>query len=74
MLRYVPPVVNRRDTGELVSARAPANVLERTTAEVSLLAGILASAAKCGLGTGRCQPNRSRREFDRLMAPFDPQR
>ena len=40
-MRYVLPVVKRRDTGELVSARAPANVLERTTADVSLLAGML---------------------------------
>ena len=41
VLRYVLPVVKRRDTGELVSARAPGNVLERTTADVSLLAGML---------------------------------
>ena len=41
VLRYVLPVVKRRDTGELVSARAPANVLERTTADVSLLAAML---------------------------------
>ena len=41
VLRYVLPVVKRRDTGELVSARAPANVLDRTTADVSLLAGML---------------------------------
>ena len=41
VLRYVLPVVKRRDTGELVSARAPANVLERTAADVSLLAGML---------------------------------
>ena len=41
VLRYVRPVVKRRDTGELASARAPANVLERTAADVSLLAGML---------------------------------
>ena len=41
VLRYVLPVVKRRDTGVLVSARAPANVLARTTAAVSLLAGML---------------------------------
>ena len=41
VLRYVRPVVKRRDTGRLVAARAPANVLERTSADVSLLAGML---------------------------------
>ena len=41
VLKYVRPVVKRRDTGELASARAPANVLERTAADVSLLAGML---------------------------------
>lgn len=41
VLRYVRPVVKRRDTGELAAARAPANVLERTAADVSLLAGML---------------------------------
>lgn len=41
VLRYVRPVVKRRDTGGLVAARAPANVLERTSADVSLLAGML---------------------------------
>ena len=41
VLRYVRPVVKRRGTGELLTARAPANVLERTAADASLLAGML---------------------------------
>ena len=41
VLRYVRQVVKRRDTGQLITARSPANVLERTVADVSLLAGIL---------------------------------
>ena len=41
VLRYVRPAVKRRDTGELLAARAPANVLDRTSADVSLLAGML---------------------------------
>ena len=41
VLRYVRPVVKWRDTGGLASARAPSNVLERTSADVSLLAGML---------------------------------
>ena len=42
VLRYVRPLVKRRETGELVTARAPSNVLERTAADVSVLAGMLA--------------------------------
>ena len=41
VLKYVRPVVKRRDTGELLTARMPSNVLERTLADVSLLAGML---------------------------------
>ena len=41
VLKYVRPVVKRRDTGEVVTARMPSNVLERTSADVSLLAGML---------------------------------
>ena len=41
VLRYVRPVVKRRDTQALVTARMPAAVLERTSADVSLLAGML---------------------------------
>ena len=41
VLRYVRPVVKRRDTGEVVTARMPGNVLERTSGDVSLLAGML---------------------------------
>ena len=41
LLRYVRPVVKRRDTGKLLTARVPSNVLDRTSADVSLLAGML---------------------------------
>ncbi len=41
VLKYVRPVLQRSDTGELVSAPAAANVLENSVADVSLLAGIL---------------------------------
>jgi transposase len=41
VIRYVRPVVKRRDTGQLVSAPAPANVLERSAVDVSFLAGML---------------------------------
>ena len=41
ILRYVRQVVKRRDTGELVTPRAPPNVLERTCVDVSFLAGML---------------------------------
>lgn len=40
VLRYVRPVVKRQDTGALATARMPAPVLERTSADVSLLAGM----------------------------------
>lgn len=43
VIRYVRPVVKRRDTGGLVSAPAPANVLGRSAVDVdvSFLAGTL---------------------------------
>ncbi|HSH85343.1 MAG TPA: IS66 family transposase [Guyparkeria sp.] len=41
VLEYVRPVIQRTDTGELVSTPAPANVLEGTVADVSVLAGML---------------------------------
>jgi transposase len=41
VLKYVRPVIQRQDTGELVSAPAPANVLDNTVADVSVLAGML---------------------------------
>lgn len=41
VLAYVRPVYKRRDTGAIVTAAAPANVLERCVADVSLLAGML---------------------------------
>jgi len=41
VLQYVRPVLQRQETGELVSAPAPANVLDNTVADVSVLAGLL---------------------------------
>ena len=41
ILKYVRQVVKRRDTGELLTPLAPANVLERTSVAVSFLAGML---------------------------------
>ena len=41
VLKYVRPVVKRRDTQAILTAAAPANVLERTAADVSFLAGML---------------------------------
>ncbi len=41
ILKYVRPVIKRRDTGELVSTAAPANVLDKSLADVSFLAGML---------------------------------
>ena len=41
ILKYVRQVVKRRDTGELLTPPAPQNVLERTSVDVSFLAGML---------------------------------
>ncbi len=41
ILRYVRQVVKRRDRGELLTPLAPANVLGRTSVDVSFLAGML---------------------------------
>ena len=41
VIRYVRPVIKRRGTAQLVTAPAPANVLERTAVDVSFLAGML---------------------------------
>ena len=41
ILKYVRPVVKRRDTGRVLTPPAPANVLERTSVDVSFLAGML---------------------------------
>ena len=41
VLRYIQPVVKLKDGGALVSAPAPAAVLEKSYADVSLLAGML---------------------------------
>ena len=41
MLKYVRPVVKRKDTLAIVTAAAPGQVLERTAADVSFLAGML---------------------------------
>lgn len=41
VLKYVRPVIKRKDTGTLSCAAAPAAVLERSYADVSFLAGLL---------------------------------
>ena len=41
VLKYVRPVVKRRDTQAILTAAAPANVLERSGADVSFLAAML---------------------------------
>jgi transposase len=41
VLKYVRPVIKRKDTGTLTCPPAPAAVLERSLADVSLLAGLL---------------------------------
>ena len=41
ILRYVRQVIKRLDTDELISAPAPANVLGKSIADVSFLAGML---------------------------------
>ena len=41
VLKYVRQVIKRRDTGELLTPPAPPNVLERTSVDVSFLAGML---------------------------------
>jgi len=41
VLKYVRPVIKRKETGELITPSAPANVLDKSIADVSLLAGML---------------------------------
>ena len=41
VLKYVRPVVKRRDTGELLTPPSPPNVLDRTCVDLSFLAGML---------------------------------
>ena len=41
VLKYVRPVFKRRDKNELISTTAPANVLDKSLADVSFLAGML---------------------------------
>jgi transposase len=41
ILKYVRPVIKRRDTNELITTPAPANVLDNSIADVSFLAGLL---------------------------------
>lgn len=41
VLKYVRPVIKRKDTGALVTPPLPAHVLDQSVADVSLLAGML---------------------------------
>ena len=41
ILKYVRQVIKRIDTDELITTPAPANVLDKSVADVSFLAGML---------------------------------
>ncbi len=41
ILKYIRPVIKRTDIGELITVPAPANVLDKSVADVSFLAGML---------------------------------
>jgi transposase len=41
VLKYIRPVIKHKDTGELITPAAPINVLEKSIADVSFLAGML---------------------------------
>jgi len=41
VLKYVRPVIKRNDTGAIVTPPAPANILDKSVADVSFLAGLL---------------------------------
>ncbi|MCY4342197.1 MAG: IS66 family transposase [Gammaproteobacteria bacterium] len=49
VLKYVRPVVKRRDTGELLTPPSPPNVLDRTCVDVSFLSGMLVDKFRCHL-------------------------
>ncbi len=81
VLKYVRPVFKRRDTADLISTPAPANVLEKSIADVSFLAGMLVDKfcyhlplyrqhqrlGQCGIALSRATlTNLARRAIDLL--------
>jgi transposase len=88
VLKYVRPVVKRKDTGELITPPAPVNVLDRSIADVSFLAGMLVDKfmyhlplyrqhqrlRQCGIEIARpTLTNLSSRAIDLLKPIFDAQ-
>jgi len=88
VLKYVRPVTKRKDTGELITPAAPINVLDKSIADVSFLAGMLVDKfmyhlplyrqhqrlCQCGIEIARpTLTNLSSRAIDLLEPIFDAQ-
>ena len=61
MLKYVRPVVKRKDTLAIVTAAAPGQVLERSAADVSFLAAMLVDKFRYHLPLYRLCGNQHKR-------------
>ena len=88
VLKYVRPVIKRKETDELVTPPAPVNVLDKSIADVSFLAGMLVDKfmyhlplyrqhqrlCQCGIDIARpTLTNLSSRAIDLLEPIFDAQ-
>ncbi|MGB5340205.1 MAG: IS66 family transposase, partial [Gammaproteobacteria bacterium] len=88
VLKYVRPVIKRKDTNELVTPPVPVNVLDKSIADVSFLAGMLVDKflyhlplyrqhqrlRQCGIEIARpTLTNLSSRAIDLLEPIFDAQ-
>jgi transposase len=88
VLKYVRPVIKRKDTNELVTLPVPVNVLDKSIADVSFLAGMLVDKflyhlplyrqhqrlRQCGIEIARpTLTNLSSRAIDLLEPIFDAQ-
>ena len=88
VLKYVRPVIKRTDTGELLTPPVPVNVLDKSIADVSFLAGMLVDKfmyhlplyrqhqrlRQCGIEIARATlTNLSSRAIDLLEPIFDAQ-
>ena len=88
VLKYVRPVIKRKDTHELVTPPVPVNVLDKSIADVSFLAGMLVDKflyhlplyrqhqrlRQCGIEVARpTLTNLSSRAIDLLEPIFDAQ-
>jgi transposase len=88
VLKYVRPVIKRKDTSELITPAAPINVLDKSIADVSFLAGMLVDKftyhlplyrqhqrlRQCGIEIARpTLTNLSSRAIDLLEPIFDAQ-